>query len=108
MRVPWTARSSNLSILKDINPEYSSEELKMKLKLQHFCHLMWKCQLTGKILMMIKTEDKRRGLQRMSWLGSISVSMDMNLSKLQEILEDRGALHCIVQRVIKSQTLLSD
>ena len=91
MRVPLTAKRSNQSILKDINPEYSLEGLMLKLKLQNFGHLMQRTDSLGKILMLGKTEDKRRsGQQRMRWLDSIIDSMNMNLSKLQETPEDRG------------------
>ena len=91
MRVPWIARRSNQSILKEISPRYSLEALMLKLKLQYFGHLM-QSQLTEKTLMLGKIEGKRRsGQQRMRWLNGITDSMDMNLSKLQEILKDRGA-----------------
>ena len=90
MRVPWTARS-NQSILKKINPGYSLEGLMLKLKLQYFGHLMQRVDSLEKTLMLGKTEGKRRGQQRMTWLDSNTDSMDVNLSKLQEIVEDRGA-----------------
>ena len=91
LRISWTARRSNQSILKEINPEYSLEGLKLKLKLQYFGHLMRRADSFEKTLMLRKTEGKRRrGQQRMRWLDDITVSTDMNLSKLQEILEDRG------------------
>ena len=83
MKVPWTAGKSNQSILKETNPEYSSEGLRLKLKLQNFGHLMQRADSLGKILMLEKIEDrKRRGRQRMRWLDSITDSMNMNLSKL--------------------------
>ena len=81
LRVPWTARRSNPSILKKINPEYSLEGLMLKLKLQYFGHLMQRANSLEKTLMLGKIEDKRRGQQRMRWLGSIIASMDMNLTK---------------------------
>ena len=90
LRVPWTARRSNQSILKKINPEYSLEGLLLKLKLQYFGHLMGRTNSLEKPLMLGKMEGKRRGQQRMRWFKSITNSMDMNLSKLQEIVEDRG------------------
>ena len=85
LRVPWTARRSNPSILKKINPEYSLEGLMLKLKLQYFGHLMQRANSLEKTLMLGKIEDKRRGQQRMRWLGSIIASMDMNLTKLLEL-----------------------
>ena len=90
LRVPWIARRSYQSILKEINPEYSLEELMLKLKLQYFGHLMGKARLLEKSLMLGKIKGKRkRGWQRMRWLDSITDSMDVDLSKGQEILEDR-------------------
>ena len=105
MRVTWTARKSNQSILKEINPEYSLEELMLKLKLQYFGHLMQRANSLEKTLMLGKTEGRRkRGQQSMRWLDSITDSMDMNLSKLWEIVEDRGTWCAVVLRVTKSQT----
>ena len=91
LRVPWTARSSNQSPLKEISPEYSLQRLMLKLKLQYFDHLMQRANSLEKTLMLEKTEGKRRGQQRMRWFDRITYSMDMNLSKLQEVVEDRGA-----------------
>ena len=91
LRVPWTARRSNQSILKEIDPEYSLDGLMVKLKFQYFCHLMRTVDSLEKTLMLGKTEGKRRrGQQRMRWFDSITDSMDMNLSQLQEIMKDRG------------------
>ena len=109
LRVPWTARRSNQSILKEINPENSLEGLMLKLKLQYFGHLIWRADSLEKILMLEKNEGgRRRGRQRMGWLNGIINPMDMGLSKLQEIVKDREAWHAAVQRVAKSHTWLSD
>ena len=100
MRVPWTARRSNQSILKEINPEYSLEGLMLKLKLQYLGCLMERANSLEKTLLLRKTEAKGNGgWQRMRWLDSINNSMDMNLSKLQEIVEDRGAWHKAIHRI---------
>ena len=108
LRVPWTVRRSNQSILKEISPDYSLEGLMLKLKLQYFGHLMRRANSLEKTLILGKIEGRRRGQQRMRWLDSIIDSKDMNLSQLQEIVKDRGAWHAAVHGVSKSWTRLSD
>ena len=109
MRVTWTARISNQSILKEINPEYPLEGLMLKLKLKYSGHLMQRAGSLEKTLMLGKIEGRRRkGRQRMRWLDGITDSLDMSLSKLQEIVEHRGAWHTAIHGVAKSWTRFSN
>ena len=109
LRIPWTARRANQSILKEISPEYSLEGLMLKLKSQYFVHLMQTTDSLEKTWMLGKTEGRRRrGRQRIRWSDGITDSLDMNLSKLQELVMDREACCATVHMVSKSQTQLSD
>ena len=109
LRVPWTARRSNQSILREISPEYTLEGLILKLKLQYFGHLMWRTDSFEKTLMLGKIEGRRRrGLQRIRWLDGVTDSVDMNLSKLRELVMEREAWRVAVRGVAKGWTRMSD